>query len=116
MTTFHFESVRPDDLKDFGYSKAGKQNEVQVMMGLLVNAEGLPIGFDLYPGSSSESNTLVDALNKLKERFQIGKVVFVADKALNAAANLYELRQAGYQYIVSCSIKKKECQSTGGYL
>ncbi len=107
ITTFHFESVRPDELKDFGFSKAGKFNEVQVLLGLLVGSEGRPLGFDLYPGHTFEGATLVDALNKLKERFQIGKVIFVADKGLNSSANLHLIRQAGYQYIVASPLKRK---------
>ena len=107
ITTFHFESVRPDELKDFGFSKAGKFNEVQVLLGLLLDGQGRPIGFDLYPGNTFEGATLVDALDKLKERFQIGKVVFVADKGLNSAENLHLIRQAGYDYIVACPAKRK---------
>ena len=105
LTTFHFESVRADELKDFGFSKAGKFNEVQVVLGLLVDKQGCPIGFDLYPGNTFEGNTLIDALEKLKERFQIRRLVFVADKGLNSARNLNLIRQAGYEYIVSCPLK-----------
>lgn len=107
ITTFHFESVRPDELKDFGFSKAGKFNEVQVLLGLLVDPEGRPLGFDLYPGHTFEGATLRDALNKLKERFRISKVIFVADKGLNSSANLHLIREAGYQYIVATPLKRK---------
>jgi transposase len=111
ITTFHFESVRPDQLKDFGFSKAGKFNEVQVLLGLLVDSEGRPIGFDLYPGNTFEGATLVDALDKLKQRFEISKVVFVADKGLNSGENLHLIRQAGYEYIVACPARRKGKQT-----
>lgn len=107
LTTFHFESVRPDDLKDFGFSKAGKFNEVQVMLALLVDTEGRPVGFDLYPGNTFEGNTLVDALDKLKQRFSVRKLVFVADRGLNSGANLNLIREAGYEYVVSSPLKRK---------
>lgn len=107
LTTFHFESVRPDELKDFGFSKAGKFNEVQVMLALLVDTEGRPVGFDLYPGNTFEGHTLVDALEKLKQRFSVRKLVFVADRGLNSGANLNLVREAGYEYVVSSPLKRK---------
>jgi transposase len=57
VTTFSFESVKPDSLRDFGFSKNGKFNEVQVVMGLLLDCEGRPIGYDLFPGNTFDGNT-----------------------------------------------------------
>lgn len=114
VTTFHFESVKADELKDFGFSKAGKFNEVQVVMGLLVDMEGRPIGFDLFPGNTPDSNTFLNALNALKQRFSIRRLIFVADKGINSNMNLHLLKNAGYEYIVSARIKNssKKLQNT----
>ena len=46
VTIFHVESQRADEVRDFGVSKAGKLNEVQVVMGLLLDQDGRPIGFE----------------------------------------------------------------------
>jgi transposase len=105
VTTFHFESSRADDLKEFGFSKAGKFNEVQVVMGLLIDMEGNPIGYDLFPGNTFEGHTLLDALAALKQRFSIRKLIFVADKAINSSKNLHLIKAAGYDYIVSARLK-----------
>jgi transposase len=105
VTTFHFESNRADDLKEFGFSKAGKFNEVQVVMGLLIDMEGNPIGYDLFPGNTFDGNTLLEALAALKQRFSIRKLIFVADKAINSNKNLHLIKAAGYDYIVSARLK-----------
>ncbi len=105
VTTFHFESVRPDELKDFGFSKNGKFNEVQVVMGLFTDQQGRPIGYELFPGNTSDGKTMIDALNILKDRFNINQVVIVADKGLNSKNNFHLIRQAGYEYIVSSKLK-----------
>jgi transposase len=105
VTTFHFESNRADDLKEFGFSKAGKFNEVQVVMGLLIDMEGNPIGYDLFPGNTFDGNTLLEALAALKQRFSIRKLIFVADKAINSKKNLHLIKAAGYDYIVSARLK-----------
>jgi transposase len=105
VTTFHFESNRADELKEFGFSKAGKFNEVQVVMGLIIDVEGNPIGYDLFPGNTFDGKTLLEALAALKQRFSIRKLIFVADKGINSKKNLHLIKQAGYDYIVSSRIK-----------
>jgi len=105
VTTFHFESQKADELKDFGFSKANKINEVQVVLGLLVNRDGRPIGYELFEGNTFEGRTMVKALALLKQRFQIGKVVIVADKGMHSKGNLHLIKQAGYDYIVSSRLK-----------
>jgi transposase len=105
VTTYHFESVHSDSLKDFGFSKAGKYNEVQVVMGLLIDMEGHPIGYDLFPGDTFEGNTLVTVLNGLRDRFSIRKIIIVADKGINSKKNFHFIKAAGYEYIVSARLK-----------
>ena len=105
VTTLHFESVRDDELKDFGYSKDAKFGEVQVVLGLIVDMEGRPIGFDLFPGNTFEGHTLVAALKKLRSRFQIRQVVIVADRGINSKLNLLAIKQAGFDYIVGTRLK-----------
>lgn len=108
VTTFHFESVRGDALRDFGFSKAGKFNEVQVVLGLLADENGCPIGFDLFPGDTFEGKTLLKALEKLARRFEIGQVVIAADAAMNNKNNLLAIESAGYRYVVSAPLRKAE--------
>lgn len=105
VTTFHFESMQADELRQFGFSKSQHFNEVQVVMGLLIDQEGHPIGFNLFPGNTSEANTFLAALDTLKQRYSIHRVIIVADKGLHTNINLHRLREAGYEYIVSARIK-----------
>ena len=71
VTTFSFSSVRPDNLKDFGYSKKGKPNKVQVVMGLLIDCYGRPIGYELFSGNTFDGKTLPAALDALEKRFDV---------------------------------------------
>ncbi len=105
VTTLHFESVKSDELRNFGYSKACKFNEVQVVLGLLIDKEGRPIGFDTYPGNTFEGHTLVTALDKLSKKFNLENVIIVADRGLNSKMNLNAIKEAGYHYVVSSKLK-----------
>ncbi len=105
VTTFYFESIKSDDIRDFGYGKDGKFNEVQVVFGMLTNVEGRPIGFDIFPGNTYEGNTFKDALIKLKNKYNIKKVTIVADRGLNSSHNLLDLKSREFEYIVGSKIK-----------
>ncbi len=105
VTTFHFESQRADELRDYGFSKANKINEVQVVMGLLVDNEGRPIGYELFPGNTFDGKTMLKVLQKLKQNYKLNQVIIVADKGLNSKINLKDIKEAGFDYIVSARIK-----------
>src|SRR5690606_9052947 len=92
--------------RDFGFSKDNKINEVQVVMGLLIDSEGRPIGYELFPGNTLDSKTLERSLEKLKERFNIRQVIIVADRGLNSKLNLSRIKEMGYDYIVASRLKK----------
>ena len=110
VTTFAFESVIADELRNFGFSKSCKFNEVQVVMGLLIDKNGFPIGYELFSGNTFDGKTIVAALGNIEKRFGINKVVIVADRGLNSKGNLNLIKEAGYGYIVASKIKimKKE--------
>ena len=105
VTTFAFESVVVDELKNFGFSKACKFNEVQVVMGLLIDSNGFPIGYELFPGNTFDGKTMTKALANVKKRFGINKVIIVADRGLNSKMNLVAIKAAGHGYIVASKIK-----------
>ena len=54
VTTYAFESRKEGELRQFGLSKDHKVNEVQVVLGLVMDAFGIPIDYELFPGSTSE--------------------------------------------------------------
>ena len=106
LTTIHFESQLADEeLRDFGFSKAGKYNEVQVVMGMIIDASGMPVGYELFKGNTYEGHTIVQTLKKVKERFRISRVIIVADRGLNYKDGLNKIKEAGYGYIMAAKIK-----------
>ena len=105
VTTFYFESQKSDELKDFGFDKDNKINNVHIVMGLLVDKYGRPIGYELFKGNTYEGKTLLKTIEKISKRFSINKVVIVADKGLNSKMNFKDIKDAGYDYIVSGRLK-----------
>lgn len=107
MTTLYFETESQDDLRKIGYSKDGKHQHPQIMIGLLVNAQGYPIAYDVFEGNTSETKTLIPVIERLIERFSINKPIVVADAALLSKANLKALQYNGYKYILGGRIKNE---------
>jgi len=105
VTTISFESVIADELRNFGFSKECKFNEVQVVMGMIIDSNGIPVGYELFPGNTFDGKTMVKALENIKLRFGINRVIIVADRGINSKMNLSLIKEAGYGYIVASKIK-----------
>ena len=112
VTTLHFESVSRTDLKDFGYSKDGKFSEVQVVLAVLSNKDGLPVDYELFPGNSSEPGTLRKVLEARMKRHRVRKVRLIADRAMFCEDNFTffddwnKRKGTRAEYVVACPLRK----------
>ena len=98
-TNYYFEiSYNDEDLIDEfgnvlekGYRKKGPSKEHRknpiIQMGLLMDKNGIPLSYNLFPGNESEKLTLRPALNKTKNQFNLDRVITVADRGLNTSDN-----------------------------
>jgi len=95
LTTLRFESVREDlgELRKFGYSKERRSDCTQVVLGLLVDPEGVPLGFEVYPGNTFEGHTVANIVAKMRKKFKVRRFIFVGDRGLFSDKNLKALRQ-----------------------
>lgn len=107
MTTIYFEASEPDDFRIAGFSKEGKHQNPQIMLGLLVGRDGYPIGYELFEGNTFEGNTLIPVLEKYTERFEIEKPIVIADSGLLSKSNIELLIQNDYGFIIGARIKNE---------
>lgn len=104
-TTLYFESIQTDDLRRFGYSKDHRFNTTQVVLALATNGDGLPLGYELFEGNKAEVGTLLSCLESWKEKFNIEKVCFVADRAMMSEANLTLLEEKKCHYVIAAKLR-----------
>jgi transposase len=98
MDTFD-DDGRPVDGKgkpaEIKYRKRGPEKNHRpdpiVEMGLLMDKNGIPLAFDLFPGNESEKVHMRPVINRVKSQFGSGRVIFVADRGLNTSDNIYFL-------------------------
>ena len=105
VTTYYFESQNAGDLLNFGFSKDNKVNQVQVVMGLLIDDQGIPIDYELFPGNKSEFSTMVPILEKVQKKYKIERVIVTADRGLNSGTNLLALKELNYDYVIAHRLK-----------
>ena len=105
LTTIYFETNCQDALREFGFSKDGKHQHVQIMLALIVTKHGLPVGYELFNGSMYEGHTLIPTLKSLKERYQIDRITVVADSGLISEYNIEQIKECGFDYIIGGRIK-----------
>ncbi len=104
VTTFYFESFEPDSLRARGMSKEHRTHERQVVLGLLIDNNGLALTYELFRGNTAEMHTLLQVVDQYRKLNPDGRVVVVADRSLNSRSNLSELRKRGCDYIVAYSL------------
>ena len=113
VTTLYFESVSQTDLKDFGYSKDGKFNEVQVVLAVLSNKDGLPVDYELFRGNTGETKTLRKVLENRVRKLGVKQIRFVADRGMFSEENFkffddWNEDKPGTtaEYVVGCPLRK----------
>lgn len=100
LTSTYFEG-QSCPLAEFGYSRDHRPDARQVVLGLLVTDEGLPIAHQIYQGNISDKSTLKETIDTLKKRFSIKRCIFVGDRGLVSEENLNYLIQEDYPFIVA---------------
>lgn len=116
MTTLYFESEDEDDLRRIGFSKDGKFQQPQIMLGLLVGQNGYPIGYDIFEGNIFEGKTLLPTLEKIRKKFNFANPIVVADAALLSKKNIGSLKEDGYTFIIGGRIKNESNDVKGKIL
>lgn len=86
-------------LAEYGKSKDQKPHRKQVLLGLLVNKTGYPFKWHVYPGNTSEVDTLIANVNACRTRFHLTNITLVFDRGMVSSDNLTAIQQAGLKYL-----------------
>ena len=105
VTTLYFEVQKEDEYRQPGMSKE-RRLEPQIIVGLLVNQQGFPLGLHSFPGKTAETKTIVPVLTEFCQKYKIQDVTVVADAGMLSQTNLDKLVTAGYHYIVGSRLYK----------
>lgn len=105
VTSLYFEVQKEDDFRKPGLSKE-RRLEPQIIIGLLVDKNGFPLGLQSFEGNKAESKTILPVIKAFQEKHNLRQVTVVADAAMLSVSNLAVLAEAGYSYVVGSRLNK----------
>lgn len=104
-TNYYFEIEQDDDFRKYGKSKENKPNPI-VTMGLFMDADGIPLAFDVFPGNQNEQTTLKPLETKVIRDFECSEFIFCSDAGLGSKANRRYNSFGNRSYVITQSLKK----------
>lgn len=109
ITSTYFEGERSlvdDDVRRYGYSRDHRCDRRQVVVGMVMTRDGIPLCHHVFPGNTVDKTTVVEVVEDLKRRFHLKRVVFVGDRGMLSDANLERLLGEEIGFIVAHPLRK----------
>lgn len=107
VTTIYFQIDDEDEIRKRGFSKEGKHQNPQIVLGLLVSIDGYPLAYEIHEGNKFEGHTMLPIIDAFKAKYKLEKLVVVADSGLLSTSNVNDLQDNGYEFILGARIKNE---------
>jgi transposase len=91
VTNFYFEIDEADELRKSGLSKEKRRDPI-VQMGLAMDADGIPLHYELFPGNTADKETFRPAIGEVRRNYDTGRVIVVADMGIITGDNIFYLQ------------------------
>ena len=112
LTSSYFETQgtdRPEFTSlAYGYSRDHRGDRPQIVIGLLVTGDGIPIAHQVFAGNTSDVTTLPQIMEDLQQRFGVGRIALVADRGLISEDNLAEVEAHGFDHVLATRLHNRE--------
>lgn len=99
-TTLYFEGEGGETLGELGHSKDRRPDHHQMILGVIIDDQGRPICSEMWPGNTADVTALLPVIDRLHQRFAIGRVCVVADRGMISAETIRALEARGIDYIL----------------
>jgi hypothetical protein len=105
-TSIYFEGNGGDDLGAYGHSKDHRPDRLQMVVGVVLTAEGEPLCCELWPGNTADVATLVPVVDRLRVRFGIRSVCIVADRGMVSQEAMRQVEELQWRYILGARMRR----------
>lgn len=109
ITSTYFEgdrSIEGDDIRTYGYSRDGRFDRRQITIGVVMTRSGIPLCHHVFPGNTVDKATVAGVIRDLKERFDLGRVIFVGDRGMLSDENLEAVLDEELGFIVAHPLRR----------
>ena len=100
VTSSYFEGVADPAIAPRGYSRDHRGDCVQINIALVVTREGMPLGYEIFAGNTTDVSTVQQIVEKMEERFGKANRVWVMDRGMVSAANIAWLNATPRSYVI----------------
>ncbi len=107
-TSIYFEGKGTETIGAYGHSKDHRPDLRQMVMGMVLDGKGNPICCQMWPGNTTDVQTLLPIIERLKTRFNITRVCVVADRGMISEATIEELEKRSIGYILGVRMRKNK--------
>ncbi len=108
VTSTYFEGDGVCELAGYGHSSDHREDRAQVVVGLVVTQEGLPITHKVFRGNTVDVSTLQPMAEELQRRFGLQEPVLVGDRGMFSEENVIALERSGFRYVLSLRSRQQE--------
>lgn len=107
-TSIYFEGQGGRTMGRYGKSKDHRPDLRQMVVGLVLDAQGHPVCCEMWPGNTTDVTTLVPIVDRMRKRFSIGRVCVVADRGMISAETIEALERRKWLYILGARMRKQQ--------
>jgi len=105
-TSLYFEGAGGESLGQYGHSKDHRPDLKQMIVGAVLTGDGQPVCCELWPGNVADANALLPIVDRVRDRFGIRQVCWVADRGMISAKTIAGLEARGLNYILGARMRK----------
>ena len=99
------EGENAPELLKFGYSKEKRSDLKQLIVALLMTEGGIPVGHEVYPGNQVDVTSFPKIISKVKDKFNLKRVVWVCDRGMISESNIELLDGINHEYIIGIKMR-----------
>ncbi len=107
-TSLYFEGQGGESLGQYGHSKDHRPDLRQMVMGAVLTGEGRPVCCELWPGNHADSGALLAVVDRLRQRFGLTRVCWVADRGMISGATIGGLEERKLDYILGARLRRQK--------
>ncbi len=97
---YYGDNKEGDGLLQQGFSKAKRFDLKQIVVGVIMSKDGIPLGHEVFSGNKNDVTCFKEIIEKISNKFSIGKVILVGDRGMISQKNIQLLEEKGFDYIL----------------
>jgi len=105
-TVKYWGKGKDNDLLEYGYSKEKRGDLKQLVLGIIMDKAGVPLGHEVWPGNTSDKKSFKEVIDRIKYKYEIEKVILVCDRGMISKEIIDYLEEEKYEYILGVRMRQ----------